>query len=290
MPSSSMVATGEVHIRPTAACRGGLCREGAACVRGGRNSTASCGTCRPCPWMGSRSDLHMNAGVMLDLPHVARNQRGLDRTVSDRTPVHGGLQVPAGQPAIQALYKSVMDAVPDQAGDVSDASTSAATRSCRICPGWRKRTRRSAGARSGSGSTGPLLLRSQLRAMIKAGAGRELAHHVPDGGDGRRNSWPPRRSLCVNRIGCLGHGHDDAERPSSLASWWRCRRCCGSSMRSPRLPTSCRWDRMISRQYLFRGRPGQQAGRHAVRYAFGPHASCFGGRWPRLGAASRASP
>ena len=39
----------------------------------------------------------------------------------------------------------------------------------------------------------PGLLRSQVRALLRAAAGRELQHHVPDGRDGRRVRRGARR-------------------------------------------------------------------------------------------------
>ncbi|WP_131115689.1 phosphoenolpyruvate--protein phosphotransferase [Lichenihabitans psoromatis] len=122
-------------------------------------------------------DLHMNAGLLLDLPHVVETGAvsiGLFRTellfmVADHFP----------RPSEQyALYKSVMDMVSDRpvtfrtldiGGDkvlpymmrLDEENPALGWRALRI------------------GLDRPALLRSQLRAMLRAGAGREVRIMFP---------------------------------------------------------------------------------------------------------------
>ncbi|WP_131194308.1 phosphoenolpyruvate--protein phosphotransferase [Lichenihabitans psoromatis] len=126
---------------------------------------------------GVAIDLHMNAGLLLDLPHVVETGAvsiGLFRTellfmVADHFP----------RPSEQyALYKSVMDMVSDRpvtfrtldiGGDkvlpymmrLDEENPALGWRALRI------------------GLDRPALLRSQLRAMLRAGAGREVRIMFP---------------------------------------------------------------------------------------------------------------
>jgi phosphotransferase system, enzyme I, PtsP len=105
----------------------------------------------------------------------------------------------------------------------------------KVLPYMRKieeETRRSAGARSGSASTGPACCAPSC-ARCCAPPRPRAAHHVPD--DRRRspNSISPRRAVEREldlRI-CAGTATNAAD-SSSSAPWSRCRRCCGSSTRS----------------------------------------------------------
>ena len=77
----------------------------------------------------------------------------------------------------------------------SARSTSAATRCCPICASRRRRTRRSAGAPSAWRSIGPGLLRTQVRALLRATAGQRAAPAAADGDHRRRgrHGARPRR-------------------------------------------------------------------------------------------------
>ena len=126
---------------------------------------------------GVEVGLHMNAGLLLDLPHIAEtgaSSIGLFRTellfmVASRFPRPGQQY---------ALYKSVMDLVPDRpvtfrtldiGGDkvlpymlrLDEENPALGWRALRI------------------GLDRPALLRSQLRAMLRAGAGREVRIMFP---------------------------------------------------------------------------------------------------------------
>ena len=84
-----------------------------ACAPGGRSSTASCATCRPSPRTASEITLQLNAGLLVDLPHLRR----------DRAPPASACSAPScsswspsGCPRAteqQALYKAVFAAAGD---------------------------------------------------------------------------------------------------------------------------------------------------------------------------------
>ncbi len=121
--------------------------------------------------------LHMNAGLLIDLPHVAETRAqsiGLFRT---ELQFMVAAQFPRGEQQFQ-LYKNVMDAVPDKpvtfrtldiGGDkilpymsrLEEDNPALGWRAIRI------------------GLDRPGLLRTQLRAMLRAGAGRDLRIMFP---------------------------------------------------------------------------------------------------------------
>ncbi|MEN9707778.1 MAG: phosphoenolpyruvate--protein phosphotransferase, partial [Pseudomonadota bacterium] len=126
---------------------------------------------------GVKIGLHMNAGLLIDLPHVAETRAqsiGLFRT---ELQFMVAAQFPRGEQQYQ-LYKSVMDAVPDKpvtfrtldiGGDkilpymsrLEEDNPALGWRAIRI------------------GLDRPGLLRTQLRAMLRAGAGRDLRIMFP---------------------------------------------------------------------------------------------------------------
>ena len=79
----------------------------------------------------------------------------------------------------------------------------------------------------------PALLRIQMRAMLRAGAGRRSAAHAADGLDRRRIQTRRARCSTGSWRFCARIGRDAADLGRSSASWSRCPRCCGSSTRSP---------------------------------------------------------
>ena len=121
--------------------------------------------------------LHMNAGLLIDVPHVVESGAksiGLFRTelqfmVASRFPRTNEQY---------ALYKAVMDAIPDR--DVTFRTLDiggdkilpymAALEERNPALGWRAIR---------IGLDRPALLRSQLRAMLRAGAGRNLSIMFP---------------------------------------------------------------------------------------------------------------
>jgi phosphotransferase system enzyme I (PtsP) len=121
--------------------------------------------------------LHMNAGLMIDLPHVAETGAqsiGLFRT---ELQFMVAAQFPRAQQQYE-LYKNVMDAVPDvpvtfRTLDIGgDKILPYMSRLEEDNPalGWRAIR---------IGLDRPGLLRTQLRAMIKAGAGRDMRIMFP---------------------------------------------------------------------------------------------------------------
>ncbi|MDB5651089.1 MAG: ptsP [Hyphomicrobiales bacterium] len=121
--------------------------------------------------------LHMNAGLLVDLPHVAETNAasiGLFRT---ELQFMIAPQFPRMQEQL-ALYKTVMDAVPDRPvtfrtldiGGDKILPYMAAFEDDNQALGWRAIR---------IGLDRPGLLRSQLRAMLRAGAGRDLRIMFP---------------------------------------------------------------------------------------------------------------
>jgi len=126
---------------------------------------------------GVKIGLHMNAGLLIDLPHVAETRAqsiGLFRT---ELQFMVAAQFPRGEQQYQ-LYKSVMDALPDtpvtfRTLDIGgDKILPYMSRLEEDNPalGWRAIR---------IGLDRPGLLRTQLRAMLRAGAGRDLRIMFP---------------------------------------------------------------------------------------------------------------
>ena len=166
---------GEVHLRPHCRCRGGLCREGALPRPAAGALPGAARASRRSPRTAARSTLLMNAGLARRPAAAGRIGRRRHRPVPHRAAVHDRVDAfraprrrsssiatcsmrPRGRPV---TFRTL-----DIGGD-------------KVLPYFaarrRRRTRRSAGGRSGSASTGRALLRTQLRALLKARGGRELS-------------------------------------------------------------------------------------------------------------------
>ena len=126
---------------------------------------------------GVKIDLHMNAGLLIDLPHVA--EAGAVSIGLFRTELQ--FMIAPTFPRMNAqyqLYKSVMDALPDRAvtfrtldiGGDKVLPYMAKAEEENPALGWRAIR---------IGLDRPGLLRSQLRALLRAGAGRELRIMFP---------------------------------------------------------------------------------------------------------------
>ena len=176
-PSSSTARAGDVQIRPEPGRRGGLCREGApARPPAGAVSQAARRAVRHAR-TASRSTLQLNAGLLVDLPHLAETGAagvGLFRTelqfmIAERMP---------SASEQQALYSAVFAAAGDRpvtfrtldiGGDkilpymqsVEEENPALGWRAIRI------------------GLDRPGLLRAQVRALLKAAAGRPLKIMFP---------------------------------------------------------------------------------------------------------------
>jgi phosphotransferase system enzyme I (PtsP) len=168
--------TGEVHVRPPADVEAAYAEK--ARLRARRQEQYR--KLRDVPAItrdGVRIDLHMNAGLLIDLPHVEETGAasiGLFRT---ELQFMVAPQFPRMNAQL-AFYRSVLDAVPDRpvtfrtldiGGDkilpymptMEEENPALGWRAIRI------------------GLDRPGLLRSQLRAMLRAGAGRELRIMFP---------------------------------------------------------------------------------------------------------------
>ena len=169
--------SGEVHIRPSSeviAAYGDKAR-----FRARRHRKYRALRDRPAVTKdGQRIELHINAGLLMDVPHLAES--GADGIGLFRTELQ--FMVSATLPRLE---RQIAD-VPRGGGGgraasrwCSARSTSAATRCCPTCASRRRRTRRSAGAPSGSALDRPGLLRTQVRALLRATAGLELRLLLP---------------------------------------------------------------------------------------------------------------
>ena len=168
--------TGEVHVRPPADVENAYAEK--ARLRARRQEQYR--RLRDVPAVtrdGLHIDLHMNAGLLIDLPHVEETGAvsiGLFRT---ELQFMVAPQFPRMNAQL-AFYRSVLDAVPDRpvtfrtldiGGDkilpymptMEEENPALGWRAIRI------------------GLDRPGLLRSQLRAMLRAGAGRELRIMFP---------------------------------------------------------------------------------------------------------------
>jgi phosphotransferase system, enzyme I, PtsP len=201
--------TGEVQIRPTAEVEAAYAEK--ARLRARRQEQyRALRDVAAVSRDGVAIDLHMNAGVLLDLPHMAETNAasiGLFRTellfmVASKFPR-----------ATQqyALYKGVLDAVPDRpvtfrtldiGGDkilpymprLEEENPALGWRAIRI------------------GLDRPALLRSQLRAMLRAGAGRELRIMFPM--VATVGEYLSAKAIALREVEWLArHGH---EGPSAL--------------------------------------------------------------------------
>ena len=114
-----------------------------------------------------------------------RNRRRRHRPVPHRAAVHDLARVPARERAACALPGGARRRR-RAAGDVPHARHRRRQGAALHARPSRRKTRRSAGARSGSGSTGRACCAAQVRALLKAAVGRELKIMFPMVADGRR--------------------------------------------------------------------------------------------------------
>ena len=160
-------------------------RKRRACAPGVRSNTSSFGTYPPITMDGAEINLQLNAGLLVDLPHLEDTGAtgiGLFRTelqfmIAERMPT---------ATEQQALYDAVVSRGGRPRRSRSGRSISAATRSCPTCRRSRRRTRRSAGAPSASASTVRRSCAMQIRALLQGRRRPRSQDHVPDGGDLRR--------------------------------------------------------------------------------------------------------
>ena len=155
---------------------------------------------------GVEIDLQLNAGLLVDLPHLAETGAagiGLFRTelqfmIAERMPSRAPSSRRSTAPCSTRPATSRSPSAP---------STSAATRSCPTCSRSRRRTRRWAGARSASASTGPACCARRSARCSRRPAGAQLQDHVPDGRDLRRVRPRQGASSSARRPHLARHGH-----------------------------------------------------------------------------------
>ena len=268
-PGDAIIVDG-THRRgagaPAAGRRGRLCREGAAARAAAGAVSQAARRARRSPRDGVEIGLHMNAGLLLDLPHVAETGAasiGLFRTellfmVAPRFPARRRSSI--------ALYKSGARRGARPAGDVPHAR-------------HRRRQDPALHGAARGGEPGARLARHPHRArpagaaalaVARAAAGRRRGARCASCSRWSRSvaEFDGAKALVDARDRRIWRGTTTRCRPtSSSASWSRCRRCCGSSTRSRerrRLPVG-RLERPDA--ISVRGRPRQQARRDALRSA-----------------------
>ena len=127
---------------------------------------------------GQRIELNINAGLLIDLPHLAES--GADGIGLFRTELQ--FMISATLPRLEQqtqLYRAVVGAGRRQAGGVPHARRRRRQGAALSAPAGRRRTRRSAGAPSAWRSTGPALLRTQVRALLRARPARSCRLLLP---------------------------------------------------------------------------------------------------------------
>ena len=228
--------TGDVHVRPPPDIEAAYAER--VKLRARRQAQYRALRDRPCVTKdGEPIALMINAGLLVDLPHIAETGAagiGLFRTELQ-------FMVATALPRISeqlALYRAVLDAAGDKPvtfrtldiggdkvlpymRDVEEENPALGWRAIRL------------------GLDRPGLMRSQVRALLRAAAGRELQDHVPDGRDGATNSTRPRRWSSASSPICAATA-TSCRSASRSAPWSRCRRCCSSSTSCSRASISSR--------------------------------------------------
>ena len=262
-------ATGDVHVRPPPDIESAYVER--VRLRARRQAQYRALRDKPCVTKdGEQITLMLNAGLLVDLPHIAETGAagiGLFRT---ELQFMVAADVAAHQRAALALPRGARRRR-RQAGDVPHARHRRRQGAALYARRARRRTRRSAGARSGSASTGPGLMRSQIRALLQAAAGRELKVMFPM--IAAVDEFDEAKALVERELTHLRrHGHKLPERVE-----------VGAMVEVPSLLFQL--DELLARvdflsvgsndlvQFLYRGRPRQQAGRRPLRPALGAGAA-----------------
>ena len=106
--------TGEVQVRPQPDVEAAYRREGAAARAPAGAVPARCATRRRVTRDGVAIGLHMNAGLVVDLPHLDGDRRAIDRPVPHRTAVHAGAALSAALARSRRSTHAVLDAAGDR--------------------------------------------------------------------------------------------------------------------------------------------------------------------------------
>ncbi len=200
---------------------------GCGCARAGSRSTSTLRD-KPCVTKdGEPVTLLLNAGLAGRPAAYRGDRRRRHRPVPHRAAVHGGGDASRAPREQLSLYRAVLDAAGgkpvtfrtlDIGGDkvlpymrnVEEENPALGWRAIRL------------------GLDRPGLLRSQVRALLRAAGGRELQDHVPDG----RHRRGVRRGQVAGRARarriCAGTA-TSCRSGSRSAPWSRCRRCSISS-------------------------------------------------------------
>ena len=239
---------------------------------------------------GIAIELYINAGLLIDLPQLARDRRRrASGSTAPRSRSWSRTTIPTS-PRRPRSTASVLDQRRRPAGGVPHARHR--RRQGAALPGAarRRRIRRWAGAPSASALDRPAMLRQQLRALLRAGGGRAALRHVPDDRRGRRVRSLPARLLDLELRARRGGGQAAADARSGSAPCSKCRRCCGSCRQLLQRVDFLSVGTNDLAQFLFAGDRGNP--RLADRYdtLSPPMLALFLARWSRAcGDAGRAA-
>ncbi len=222
-------STGEVHVRPQPDVQSAYAEK--ARLRARRQEQYA--KLRDVPAVtsdGVQIALHMNAGLAIDVPHV--HETGAQSIGLFRTELQFMLAPRFPRMDEQyRFYKGVMDAVPDRPVTFRTLDIG----SDKILPymakideenpalGWRAIR---------IGLDRPGLLRMQLRAMLKAGAGRSLRIMFPM--IANVAEFEAAKAIALRELEHIRrHGHYEPPSKIDLGAMVECPRFCGSSTSSP---------------------------------------------------------
>ena len=206
--------SGEVHIRPSSeviAAYGDKAR-----FRARRHRKYRALRDRPAVTKdGQRIELHINAGLLMDVPHLAES--GADGIGLFRTELQ--FMISATLPRLERRPRCTAPwwRRPARSRWCSAPSTSAATRCCPICASPQEENPALGWRAIRLGLDRPGLLRTQVRALLRATAGLELRLLLPMVTRGRRGRHGARAHR--PRAGPAAAARHDRRRP----------RCCSAS-------------------------------------------------------------
>ena len=196
-----------------------------SCAPAARRNTARCATSRASPRTAQPIALMINAGLLVDLPHIAETGAGgigLFRTELQ-------FMIATAMPRISeqlSLYRAVLDA----AGDKPVTFRTLDIGGDKVLPymraeeeenpalGWRAIR---------LGLDRPGLMRSQVRALLQAAAGRELKVMFPM--VATVDEFDEAKALVERELTHCAAAATSCRTASRSAPWSRCRRCCSSS-------------------------------------------------------------
>ena len=228
--------TGHVHVRPPADVEKAYADR--VRLRARRQAQYAALRDKPCVTKdGQKIALLLNAGLLVDLPHIA--ETGATGIGLFRTELQFMVAQSLPRTAEQlSLYRQVLDAAEDRPVTFRTLDIGGD----KVLPYMRfdEEENPALGYRAiRLGLDRPGLLRSQIRALLDAAAGRELRIMFPmvDDGRGIRPGQGLRRARADPSAPPRPHA---ARRACMSASWSRCRRCCSSSTSCWRASTSSR--------------------------------------------------